>query len=362
MQKRSKLIITKFSIFVPLVLFLLLAIYLSGLFLSGNKQRSLDRMSEDSASMLQELNSAWKEGDLSKLSKVQVGECNTLVNYKNQVNAEFFQCNPVFLSCFLKDYQFNGYTPLRFKDRFFEYDKDGNIVISFQKQKSTFRVKLLNTCRDVYLPQKKYSAGTRKNQDYIWDNMSEHIYIDKYYITNLDVLEWKKRLNIKITENEKKLVPYKPNTNLSIEDKHKYCYSINKKVLESHYFDAASYIPNKEDNPKLVKKFPYHWTKKRTLETLDCFNVYSKGCESKRSFKYFEGLSTSWIGTHYTLGAFMEYLPNKFESNKNLKVSSFYYDEKSKWHEIGVRGELGRDNRTRTQQDIGVAFRCMSVR
>lgn len=362
MQKRSKLIITKFSFFVPLVLFLLVAVYLSGSFFSGNKKGSLERITEHTPMMVEKLNSIWKEGDLDMLSKKETPECKSLLNYKNQVSGEFFQCNPLYINCYLSDFNFKGFRPLKLKKRFFEYDNLGNFIVTLTRGESYFRLKLLNTCRDVFLPPKKYSAGPKNVQTYVWDNFNELVYIDKYYVSNLDVIEWKNRTGRPVSEKELKRAPFEPNTSLSPDEMNQYCFSQNKKVLESRYFDAASFIPNKKDNPKIVRKFPYHWTKKRSVETKDCFNVYAKGCESKRSFKFFEGISTSWIGIHYVLGGYMEYLPNKFDGDKNIKVSSFYFDEKSKWHEIGVRGQLGKDNSTQSQQDIGVAFRCMALR
>tara|TARA_Y100000385_G_C13051858_1_gene620137 strand:+ start:124 stop:1143 length:1020 start_codon:yes stop_codon:yes gene_type:complete len=338
------------------------AFYLSGMLFSGNKKEKLERITHHTSMMVEKLNSVWKEGELDIVSKKETAECKSLLNYKNQVSGEFFQCNPLYLNCYLSDFNFKGFRPLRFKKRFFEYDHLGNLVVTLNKQDSYFRLKLLNTCRDVFLPKKKYSAGPKKIQTYVWDNLNELVYIDKYYVTNLDIIEWKKRAGKKINEKELKRAPFEPNTYLNKDEMTQFCFSQNKKVLESRYFDAASYIPNKNDNPKIVKKFPYHWTKRRTVESKDCFNVYAKGCESKRDFKFFEGLSTSWMGIHYVLGGYMEYLPSKFDGEKDIKVSSFYFDEQSKWHQIGIRGKLGKDNSTRSQQDIGVAFRCMALR
>lgn len=362
MQKRSKLIITKFSFFVPLVLFLLVAIYLSGTFLSGNSKRKRKAITQHMPMMVHELHTAWMEGDLDRVSTKETLECKTLLNYKNQVSEEFFQCNQLYLNCYLSDFNFKGFKALKYQSNFFEYDHLGNLIVTLNKDDDYFRMKFMNTCRDVYLPKKKYSAGSRKRQNFIWDNLDENVYIDKYYVSNYDVREWKKRLNLPLSKMEKKLPLFAPNTTLTAKEKQKYCFASNRKVLESRYFDAASYIPNKKQNPKMIKKFPYHWTKKRSVKKFDCFDVYYKGCESKRSFKFFEGLSTSWMGIDYVLGGYMEYLPNKFDATKNLKVSSFYFDEKSKWHEIGVRGELGKDNHSNSKQDIGAAFRCMALR
>lgn len=361
MQKSNKLIITKFYYFVPLVLFLLVIFYLSGQYLSGTRKEQ-KKLVADKGKLIQKLMDVWEQGNLDRVSEKKNPECHALLKMKQLVSSEFFQCNPEYLNCFLADYSFYGYRPYKFQNKFYELDRLGNVILTFEKGDDYFRLRLFDTCSDVYLPTKKYSAGTKRENKYIWDNFDQNIFIDKYYVSNQDVLHWKKRTKREIKEEESKQLPFAPYLSLDRELMHQYCYEHGKKVVESRYFDAASYIPNKEDDPKVVKKFPYHWTKKRFVEEFDCFNVYSKGCESKRPFKYFEGMSTSWIGMHYVLGGFMEFLPNKFDAEKNLKVSSFYLDNKSHWHEIGVRGEFGKNNSTRTAKDIKVAFRCMVLK
>lgn len=358
MQKKSNFIITNFYYFVPLGLFLLVAIYISRQYLSSNRKAS-NKLIVSKGELLKSLQNAWQTGGLDILSKKDNPECLALLSNNQNISDEFYQCNPSYLNCYLSGFNFKGYIPLKLKDQFFEFDKRGNVVITLIKADEYFRVRLFDTCSDVFLPQKKYSAGMKREQNFIWDNFNQNIFVDKYYVSNQDVLLWKQRTGQRITKKEKKLPIAAPYLTLDTELMKKYCYEQGKELLQTHIFDAASFIPNKEDNPKVVKKFPYHWSKRRTFEELECFNVYHKGCESKRSYKFYESMSTSWVGINYVLGNYMEYVLNPFDNNKNLKVSSFYKDEKSHWHEIAARGELGKDNKSTTQKDIEVAFRCM---
>ncbi len=62
--------------------------------------------------------------------------------------------------------------------------------------KKFVKLKLLNTCRDTYLPQKKYTAGPKHNNAFEWDNAGRLFYIDKFYVTNRDIDEWFQRTGI----------------------------------------------------------------------------------------------------------------------------------------------------------------------
>ena len=365
MQKNNNLIISKILISVSLVSFLLVAGYFTRNYLSKRKVKTNFEQLKVTQKIIDTVSRAWVEGGVDTLSSEQQQFCSKIIDFKTKVTKDFYQCNPRFINCFLYGYSYKNYRPIKFKDNYFEYSKLGDPIVTFAKNKDDFfRIKLNDSCSDVYLPSKKYSAGPRKVQSYIWDNFGQFVYIDKYYVSNLDVFNWKVRKKIKFSELEKNIDKelYRPNTTLSTEDKRLYCYHHGKKLLESRYFDAASFIPDKEDNPKLVRKFPYHWTKRRQVDEKKCYHVYARGCESQREYKFYEGLSTSWIGMHFVLGNYMEYLPNKFVKELDLKLSSFYLLKESLWHEIGKRGTLGKDDKKFFKDQEGVAFRCMAIR
>lgn len=365
MQKNNNLIISKFLKIASLVSFLLVCGYFAQIYLDSKQDENLTKLAAVQKHILDRVSNAWVEGDLDNLSESKYKACTDLMESKPKVSKDYFKCNPMFLNCFLEGFAYNSFAPVKKDENYFEFSKILDPVITFKKNETNFfKIQLHDTCSDVFLPPKKYSAGHTGEQNYLWDNFGQKNYIDKYYVSNLDVYLWKKHKNIKFVETEKNIIKnfYKPNTTLSIEQKNQYCFEHGKKVLESRYFDAASFIPNKEDDPELVKKFPFHWTKKRQLEKMSCYHVYARGCESQRQYKFYEGLSTSWIGMHFALGNYMEYLPNKFKADHNLKVSSFYLRHNSPWHKIGVRGTIGKEDKKFFEDQQGVAFRCMAAR
>jgi hypothetical protein len=276
----------------------------------------------------------------------------------NAVNAEFFNCNPNYLKCYLKSKQF------KFSMKF---DRRKNPIINLISNAQKMKLKLLDTCSDTYLPQRKYSAGP-KGINLIWDNINQNIFIDKNYVSNLDVSLW--------SGKEYKNV-FKPNIDLSREERIGFCQSKGKQLLESRYFDAASfYIGSLDKNPIHIFKYPFPWTKKRSLnlkipKSRDCANIYSRECENIRPYEFYEPIATTWIGINNSLGSYPEVFINKFIPKANLKVSSFNFPFKSKWHQVGLRAYydgsksnfiesyLDREIDNDRIENIGVAFRCM---
>lgn len=230
----------------------------------------------------------------------------------------------------------------------------------------TQRILMTDSCRDTYLPERIYGYGKRpaSGEGFIWDNFNRRIFIDRFYVTNQMVNEWKiltgKASNI---EGNRKLWPVP--AALSLQDQKKYCSYFGKRLLTAEIFDAASMTPTDFKNPRPLKvvraQTPWQRDLSKTflgmarinpdfqLTPLDCQLSQVKGCKEK----YFTSDSASWMGMNYPLGFFRESLENTIDPSSNLKESSRHLPPSSEWHELGTRA-----NWDGKQSDNTVAFRC----
>lgn len=385
MQNRTIFIISKILIFVPLLIILLVVLVQTGVFPSGNGQLAPENDAKATFMLMEEVKNLWAKGQVDRLSEKQKLECSDLLTFNSQVGDDFYQCNPYFLSCLFKhaeklklfeyevdNHQKYQYRPDKKDGLYFVHTNKNKLLVQFSSDKHHQPIKLSLdfNCKEVYLPENLYSAGQRQEDNKLWDNFGQSIYIDKYYVSNLDVYLWKKRKG-NLTDLDTKLFQQKsyfPSTNLTFEEQKLFCADQGKTVLKSHYFDAASYLYLESKNKKIINKFPFHWTKKRTRElenikSSDCYNIYSKECEKIRPYKFVDPLATSWMGMHFVLGNYLEHHPNLFEPELNIKKSSFYLTHASLWHEIGKRindNELSSD-KDFMNKEVEVAFRCMSA-
>lgn len=231
----------------------------------------------------------------------------------------------------------------------------------------TQMVYLPDTCRDTFLPERIYGYGPRQKDDgFIWDNFDRKIFIDKHYVSNQRVNEWKilngKRKEI-VTDRE--LWPWP--AELSLEEQRSYCDFYGKRLLEAKLFDAATMQPVDLQNPRpeviVRSQTPWQRDLSKTflgtarinddfqLTPLNCQLAQVGGCPER----IFTTDSISWMGIHYGIGFFPESFENFVEPNKNLKLSSRFYPPGAKWHELGLRdnwtGKTG-------EQKYPIAFRC----
>lgn len=345
MIKKDKFIISKISVFCVGLVFATVLYFFSQENKSEDVHRSDFReLINAKLELKTRLEKRWLLGDIEEdILKGKIN-CPLLEKGKYSYHSSFLECNPLYLECFLKsekskkdllnikinksDYSFKYQKQVQF-------DRRQNIILSFlDPNNKEFKIKLFNSCKDRYLPKGKYSAGP-KGTEYVWDNIDQNIFIDKTYITNLDIYLW----NNKIEGNL-----FEPSTNLSLVDRVRYCQSVGKQLLESRYFDAASFYRDTESiNPNYIFKFPYPWTKKRKLnlsegiKERDCGNLYSRDCENIRVYKYHEPNALTWIGIYKSLGSYPELMVNKFKSQANLKLSSFYLPFFHEVQEVGKR-------------------------
>jgi len=351
-----------------------------------------------------DVNQRWQMGDIENNISKKVFECNDLISNSEQVDSEYSKCNPYYLKCFMQGKAGNKAPIFKYKVdgkqytfksvNSFKYDQLSNPTIIFEEQsnKRFVKFKLLNTCRDTYLPQKRFSAGPKSINKFEWDNLGRHYYIDKFYVTNRDIHEWFNRTGV-ITSIKVADFP-KPSTSLNLQTRKDYCKSVGKKILESRFFDAAVYIPNENSTSMHhLYKYPYPWTKSRNsflssvyyrknkhyeLQESECLNAYIKGCEIF-PYRFGATVSVTWMGIYNAMGHYLESFENKFVPKGNIKVSSSLFDKDSLWHANGMRGYWDYKNgiRYRDQYNeitktsspiamgdkkIEVAFRCMVQR
>ena len=250
-------------------------------------------------------------------------------------------------------------------------------------------VLLEDSCNDAYLPQRIYAHGPffgPAKKDWRWDNFSQHVYLDKHPVDFLRIAEWKKynKSQQEITKdivipNEPKKLSL-PASGLSKRQMENYCAFRGGQLLQTHYYDAATFYPGDFSDQKPLKNIrgPYPWTNKSkafyTGESSFCHKVLTKECLQKTSYEEYQKKSTSWIGIFEILGGYLEAIENRIEPTKNLKASSFLFSADSPWHMLGKRaywngkGFSHQDfkweqkdvlNTPSSPENFQVSFRCM---
>jgi hypothetical protein len=225
------------------------------------------------------------------------------------------------------------------------------------------KILLTDSCRDTYLPERIYGYGKRpsKGEGFIWDNFGRKIFIDRFYVTNQMVNEWKVLTN-KSGEILADRTLWPLPAHLSKDDQVKYCSYFGKRPLTAELFDAASMTPTDYKNPKPLKvvraQTPWQRDLSKSflgvarinpdhqLTPLDCQLAQVQGCKEK----YFTTDSASWMGMNFPLGFSPEVLVNTIDPELNLKISSRDLPASSPWHELG--------NRTTWDGKLAAAFRC----
>lgn len=227
---------------------------------------------------------------------------------------------------------------------------------------------LTDSCRDTFLPERIYGYGKvkdRREEGFIWDNFGRNIFIDKFYVTNQQVNEWR-ILTSKPEKviSDRKMWPHPALLNL--EEQKNYCAFFGKRLLEAKLFDAATMSPPdlKESKPSHVYRPATPWQRDLSktsfgvarinpdyqLTPLDCQLAQVQGCKER----FFTTDSATWMGFHFALGFYPESLVNDIEPDKNLKRSSRFEHVASEWHELGLRTTWdGQQN-----EKLPVAFRC----
>ena len=229
---------------------------------------------------------------------------------------------------------------------------------------------LTDTCRDSYLPERVYAYGKlkdKKDKGFVWDNFDRDIFIDKFYVSNQQVNEWR------LLSNEDKNVVSDPKmwgepAYLNRDEQIKYCAFYGKRLLEAKLFDAATMAPTDQSNPfpevMLRPQTPWQRDLSKSflgvarinpdyqLTPLDCQLAQVKGCAER----YYTTDSATWMGVFFGIGFEKESYRNPIEPSKTLKISSRAHAPDSEWHELGVRGNWKGEQDEKDHSKV--AFRC----
>lgn len=343
--------------------------------------------------------SLWEEGD--RFINKSGFNCPEEILHEQSIGRSYYQCNPHFWQCYwgkgikpnpaleidlfgqtfhvIARSSFPALESLSSAPRFSELIKlkggELNVNYGYAVELEVLEIPgfvqpmlLTDTCRDTYLPERIYGFGKvsdQRDEGFIWDNFGRQIFIDRFYVSNRQVNEWRiLTKEFKKLELDRKRWPLP--ALLSIEEQKNYCYFFGKRVLEAKLFDAAAMAPSDLKNPLPAKvarpATPWQRDLSKTyfgvarinpdyqLTPLDCQLAQVQGCPEK----FFTTDSSSWMGMNYLLGFYPESLINFLEPEKNLKISSRFHDPGSTWHELGVYGHWSGQQ----TKDLPVAFRC----
>jgi hypothetical protein len=343
----------------------------------------------------------WEEGD-SYISIKQPLNCPAEIDFHSMVGRSYYQCQPHFWQCYwsggvkdqpsLKIDLFGQSFHVRAKPayeaipayssdrRFYQILKGPFEGMSFHYGMLTeleveeipglsWPVILTDTCRDTYLPQRIYGYGKidlkKEKEGFIWDNFDRNIFIDRFYVSNQQVNEWRilnNQQNQIITD--RKLWPAP--ASLPREEQRQYCNFWGKRLLEAKLFDAATMTPvdTKNPMPDRVPRPQTPWQRDLSktflgmarinpdyqLTPLDCQLAQVRGCAQK----FYTTDSVTWMGMNFALGFYPESLVNDVEPAKNLKSSSRFETAQSENHELGTYVSWNGEQ----DPDRPVAFRC----
>lgn len=340
----------------------------------------------------------WEEGDVF-LSK-EGTRCETEILHEKSTGKSYYQCNPHFWQCYwqggVTSHQsleidlfgqtfhvmakpvFNpipAFSPeLRYSEMFLRKSPGMNLRYGYKVELEVREIPglsqpmiLTDTCRDTFLPQRVYGYGKPKDKrdnGFVWDNFDRNIFIDKFYVTNRQVNEWKLLSGSKSIEADRKKWP-KPAI-LSPKDQKAYCAFFGKRLLEAKLFDAATMSPSDMKNPLPEKIYrpdtPWQRDISKTflgiarinpdyqLTPLDCQLAQVQGCTEK----FFATDSATWMGMMYAIGFYPESFVNDIEPEKKLKKSSRFFAPASPWHELGNLSDWDGSQ----TESLPVAFRC----
>lgn len=345
----------------------------------------------------------WEEGDQFIITDKL--KCDDEILFSKKVARSYYQCQPHFWQCFWSEGvggqaelevdifgqtfhviaipSFDPISSYSKAPRFYQTvkTKDLGLKVPYAYQieikvreipKLSQSFLLTDSCRDVLLPERVYAYGSKKdlkkNDDgFIWDNFDRKLYLDKFYVSNQKVNEWRLLTN-KLDKiiNDRTLWPMPALLNL--DEQNEYCHFFGKRLLEAKLFDAATMTPADLKNPKPMRparpETPWQRDISRTflglarinpdyqLTPLDCQLAQVEGCPDK----YFSTDSSTWMGFNFGLGFYPESLDNNIHPQKNLKKSSRFLAPSSPMHELGVRSFWKGDENP--AGDMPIAFRC----
>lgn len=378
MKNNVKNSISKISLFAGLAVISVILAYNYFSTKEGSSSKKIDFYSQLSQ-VEEQLVVRWQEGDIEQILGTEQLQCPELQKITENFSQEALECNRFYLECYLKKYPLKS-DGLSFNLKSLQYVQNSILKVELEEENYNKRVSffLNSNCHELSLEKKIYSEGSKINK-YVWDNFTQDIFIDRFYISYFDLKEADFKLQKKYFAKYymgKSLLA--PALNLPKKDQKKFCHVMGKKLLKAKYFDAATFYPA----PVNFKyKFPWGRDSRSFLNRGDeyqvskddCHMAYVKGCQKHFALKEFSDNSVSWMGIYNSLGGHAESFETSFLSKGNIKISSHEVPHNSLWHRLGVRGYwngedfghadfLMSDANTNRNIDAdipeGVAFRC----
>ena len=286
----------------------------------------------------------WREGKLT---------CEGVLGVSKETHSHYLRCNPNFLYCWYRYHDevvYHGQQRYSFKVRFPAQGRlpftrrEGALLAEIEGHGGKFKISLLDTCNEVWLPEGYYAQGqySHPDKDWRWDNMGRNIFIDKFLVSKRDIWEWRRG------EEEMDFTKFpSPATGLTWRDMEDYCAWQGKQVVATHVFDAATFHPRDVNNltPRVNIRGNYPWSSERmVLEESEnfpggiCLRMLGKECFEVEGYQNFSSRSMSWTGVSQVLGGVLEAQRNALHPHKNLMLSSFYYPYYSPANQLARRG------------------------
>jgi len=318
---------------------------------------------------LPEVVKLWEEGKI--LETEALFNCPKEITSNAKVGNAYYQCQPHFWQCY-----WEGGVKKEKRIPIVIFDKKFHVtalpvfesITEYSEQPRFYKILKLNSKGLKSKFGMKIELKTEDLKDekkFNWNNFQKHYFVDKFYVSNQKVNEW--RL---LTKNSKKMnldrSQWPKPALLNLDEQIRYCAFWGKRLLEANIFDASTIPPEEIKNPKSVysKKPQTYWQRDLSktflglarinsdyqLTPLDCQLAEVRGCEER----YFFTDSSSWMGVNFAIGYYAESFLNFFNPPKNLKISSNKLKASSEWHELGKRSSwkgIQKDNNP-------VAFRC----
>lgn len=341
----------------------------------------------------------WEEGD--RYFPKEGPQCDEEIQHEKKVGRSYYQCNPHFWQCYwqggVKRYpeievdlfgqtfhvvakaSFEPIPSFSSAPRFYQLLKrktpDMTVHYGYIVELQVKEIPgmsqpmiLTDSCRDTYLPERIYGQGQvkdRREDGFIWDNFGRNIFIDRFYVTNRQINEWRV-LSGEVNKVEKDRKKWPAPALIPLNEQIAYCAFYGKRLLEAKLFDAATMSPTDLKNPLPEKVLrpdtPWQRDLSKTflgvarinpdyqLTPLDCQLAEVQGC----SERFFSTDSATWMGFNFVLGFYPESLRNFIDPESNLKMSSKFLPPSSTWHQLGL---LSKWNGIQTSE-LPVAFRC----
>jgi hypothetical protein len=299
-----------------------------------------------------EIHRIWWEGEESVEWPIVKEQCLKKYYINEAFDESLLRCNPLLIFCvdeFYKKKKFN----LNKRETVFLSRVNSNLIgidqggyhFQLSNHKNKLNVLLKENCHESYLDQRIYGYSEQpqktEGEDYRFDNFDQIIYVDKHLVTNFDVNQWilslknesTKEISIKAGNDL-----FLPATELTLKKMENYCQFKGKELLSAQIFDAATFLPNdlEDKTPKNNNRSPYFWSKNNNEKVDRCDYVFSKECLLKQKYRT-NIVTPTWAGLFDSMGGVLEAFNNPIDSEKNLKVSSFYLPNNSKWHRLGKR-------------------------